>query len=73
MPNTPILQLLFEIVVADAWRMKLALRGEQRAVKKQLDTGDPQPLREKVRMDYPYALSAPGIAATSRATRKYAD
>jgi hypothetical protein len=33
MPNTPILQLLFEIVVADAWRMKLALRGEQRAVK----------------------------------------
>ena len=58
MPDTPILQLLFEIVVADAWRMKLALRGEQRAVKKQLDTGDPQPLREKVRMDYPYALSA---------------
>jgi hypothetical protein len=39
--------------------MKLALRGEQRAVKKQLDSGDdPQPLREKVRMDFPYALSA---------------
>ena len=61
MPNTPILQLLFEIVVADAWRMKLALRGEQRAVKKQLDSGDPQPLREKVRMDYPYALSVPEL------------
>jgi hypothetical protein len=59
MPNTPILQLLFEIVVADAWRMKLALRGEQRAVKKQLDSGnDPQPLSAKVRMDFPYALSA---------------
>jgi len=57
MPNTPILQLLFEIVVADAWRVKLALRGEQRAVKKQLDSGDPEPLREKVRMDFPYALS----------------
>jgi hypothetical protein len=59
MPNTPILQLLFEIVVADAWRMKLAFRGEQRAVKKQLDLGDdPQPLSKKVRMDFPYVLSA---------------
>jgi hypothetical protein len=57
MPDTPILHLLFEIVVADAWRVKLALRGEQRAVKKQLDTGDPQPLRGKVRMDFPYVLS----------------
>jgi hypothetical protein len=62
MPNTPILQLLFEIVVADAWRMKLALRGEQRAVKKQLDSGDdPQPLSTKVRMDFPYVLSAPEL------------
>jgi hypothetical protein len=58
MPNTPILLLLFEIVVADAWRMKLALRGEQRAVKKQLDSrDDPQPLSAKVRMDFPYVLS----------------
>jgi hypothetical protein len=31
-PNTPVLALLFELVVASAWRIKLASRCEQRAV-----------------------------------------
>ena len=57
-PSTPLLELLLDDVVACAWRMKMALRCEQRAVKKQLnaDAGDDSTTRsDKPRdLDFPY-------------------
>jgi len=53
-PNTALLALLFDDVMACAWRVKVALRCEQRSVEKQVASADdPQPLSDEPHMDSP--------------------
>ncbi len=52
----------FEYVVAAAWRTKLALRGEQAELRKQLEVESEEkrnrPIDDGSRMTYPYSLKA---------------